>query len=160
MAAALVALAGCGGGGGGGGATTTSTTAAAVTTSRTVSASIGSITNTATTVHSVTTLSTKSSKEQQSGDETPISTQALFTGRGGKITPAKIEVPPFIAVTVVLKSADGKSYGLALPDHGLITNGTAQLKLSGLRAGDRYVLKTKGATPARVIIEANAEPGP
>ena len=157
MAAALVVLTGCGGGGGGG---TTSTTAAAVTTSRTVSASIGSITNTATTVHSVTTLSTRSSKEQQSGDEVPISTQALFTGHGGKITPAKVEVPPFIAVTVVLKSADGKTYSIQTKNHGILTNGTAQLKLAGLRAGDRYVFRNGNGAPARLIIEANAEPGP
>jgi hypothetical protein len=69
-------------------------------------------------------------------------------------------VPPFIAVTVVLRSADGTSYGIEVPGHGVITNGRAQLKLRGLRAGDRYVLKTRGATPAKLIIEANAEPGP
>jgi len=108
----------------------------------------------------VVPITTTTSKEQQSGDEVPISTQALFTGRGGKITPRKIEVPPFIAVTVVLRSADGKSYGIEVPGHGVITNGRAQLKLAGLRAGDRYVLKTTGATPAKLIIEANAEPGP
>jgi hypothetical protein len=160
VAAALIALAGCGGGGGGAG-TTTSTTAAAVTTSAAAAASTGSIVNTtATTVHSVTTVSTRSSNEQQSGDEVPISTQALFTGRGGKITPAKIEVPPFIAVTVVLKSADGKTYSIQTRNHGIVTNGTAQVKLAGLRAGDRYVFATKGATPAKLIIEANAEPGP
>jgi hypothetical protein len=156
VAAALVALAGCGGGGGGG--QTTTSVASPPPTSATTTSETSSFELTQTIV-TLTSTST-SSKEQQSGDEVPISTQALFTGRGGKITPAKIEVPPFIAVTVVLRSADGKSYGLALPTHGVITNGRAQLKLSGLRAGDRYVLKTKGATPARVIIEANAEPGP
>jgi hypothetical protein len=146
-------LAGCGGGGGAGSTTTEVTSQP---TSRTVSASIGTITSGSETVTRVRT----SSNEQQSGDETPISTQALFTGRDGKITPHKIEVPPFIAVTVVLRSADGKSYGIEVPGRGVITNGRAQLKLRGLRAGDRYVLKTHGATPATLIIEANAEPGP
>ena len=158
MAAALVALAGCGGGGGGGGATTSTTIAATV--SQSGSASIGPISSVTSTAHSVTTTSTSTSNEQQSGDEVPISTQALFTGRGGKITPAKVEVPPFIAVTVVLKSADGKTYSIQTKNHGIATNGTAQLKLSGLRAGDRYVLKNNSGTPARLIIEANAEPGP
>jgi hypothetical protein len=156
VAAALAVLAGCGGGGGGGQTTTEVTSQA---TSRTLSASIGSISSVTSTVQRVTTTST-SSNEQQSGDEVPISTQALFTGKGGRITPGKIEVPPFIAITVVLRSADGKSYGVSVPNRGLITNGRAQLKLRGLRAGDRYVLTTKGATPAKLIIEANAEPGP
>jgi hypothetical protein len=90
----------------------------------------------------------------------PISTQALFTGKGGKITPPKIEVPPFIAVTVVLKSADGKTYGIEVNGHGMATNGRARLKLPGLPAQDRYVIKVVQGSPARLLIEANAEPGP
>jgi hypothetical protein len=125
-----------------------------------VSASIGSIENGTTTVQRVTTKSTSTFKEQQSGDEVPISTQALFTGRGGKITPAKIEVPPFIAVTVVLRSADGRVYSIQVNGRGIATNGRAQLKLPGLRAQDKYVVKNLKGTPARLVIEANAEPGP
>jgi len=124
-----------------------------------VSASIGSIVNTTTTAHSVTSLSTRSSKEEQSGDELPISTQALFTGKGGRISPAKVEVPPFIAVTVVLRSADGRTYDLEGPRRGLATTGKAQMKLAGLRAGNRYVLKSR-ESPGKLVIEANAEPGP
>jgi hypothetical protein len=129
------------------------------TTSRTLSASLSVATSGSETVSRVTS-STSTSAEQQSGDETPISTQALFTGRGGKITPRKVEVPPFIAVTVVLRSADGKTYSIEVPGHGIATNGRAQLKLPGLRAEHRYVIKNKSGTPATLIIEANAEPGP
>jgi hypothetical protein len=162
VAVALAVLAGCGGGGGGGAATTSTT--AAVTTLQTASASTGSLLNTTTSAQGATTLtetfSTRSSKEQQSGDETPVSTQALFTGRGGKITPAKVEVPPFIAVTLVLHSADRKIYSIQVNGRGIATNGRAQLKLPGLRAQDKYVIKVLQGTPARLVIEANAEPGP
>jgi hypothetical protein len=154
VAAALAVLAGCGGGGdqSTGTVAATTTTATSSTAVQSGSTSLAPLTT--------TTSSKSTSNEEQSGDEVPISTQALFTGRGGKITPGKIEVPPFIAITVVLRSADGKSYGLSLPNRGVVTNGRAQLKLRGLRAGDRYVLTTRGATPAKLIIEANAEPGP
>jgi hypothetical protein len=147
-----VALAGCGGGG-------SNTTASVSTTSRTLSASLSVATSGSETVSRVTS-STSTSAEQQSGDETPISTQALFTGRGGKITPRKVEVPPFIAVTVVLRSADGKTYSIEANGHGMATNGRARLKLPGLRAEKRYVIKNNSGTPATLIIEANAEPGP
>jgi ABC-type phosphate transport system substrate-binding protein len=154
VAAALAVLAGCGGGGdqSTGTVAATTTTATSSTAVQSGSTSLAPLTT--------TTSSKSTSNEEQSGDEVPISTQALFTGRGGKITPGKIEVPPFIAVTVVLKSADGKTYSIQAKNHGIATNGTARLKLAGLRAGDRYVIKNNSGTPARLIIEANAEPGP
>jgi hypothetical protein len=154
----LVALAGCGGGGGGGNKTTTAAQPVPSTTTSSTAAQSGSTTLSASTV--TTTSTSKSTAEQQSGDETPISTQALFTGRGGRITPGRIRVPPFIAVTVVLQSADGRTYAIEVNGHGMATNGRARLKLSGLRAGDRYVVTNKSGTPARLIIEASAEPGP
>jgi hypothetical protein len=108
---------------------------------------------------------TSTSPEQQpggAGDETPISTQALFTGKGGDITPATIRVPPFIAVKVVLHSADGASYGIEVAHHELNVDGshpTATVQLSGLRAGKRYTVAVNGA-PETLAIVANAEPGP
>ena len=107
-----------------------------------------------------TTSTTASRSEEQSGDETPISTQALFTGRGGRITPRRIQVPPFIAVTVGLRSADGKTYSIEVNGRGMATNGRAQIKLPGLRAEDRYLVKNRSGTPATLVIEATAEPGP
>jgi hypothetical protein len=108
---------------------------------------------------------TSTSPEQQpggAGDETPIATQALFTGNGGDISPATIRVPPFIAVTVVLHSADGGNYGIEVGHHELnvdSANPTATVKLSGLRAGKRYAVDVTGA-PETLAIVANAEPGP
>jgi hypothetical protein len=122
----------------------------------TSSASSGSITGELT--RESTTTST--SAEEQSGDETPIATQALFTGRGGRISPRSIQVPPFIAVTVVLRSADGKTYSIEVNGHGLATNGRAQVKLPGLRAEDRYVVINQTGRPGRLTIVASAEPGP
>ena len=155
--AALVALAGCGGGGGGEKTTTAAQPAPSTTTSSTSTES-GSATLPPPTT--TTTTSRSTSAEEQSGDETPIATQALFTGRGGRITPSRIQVPPFIAVTVVLRSGDGKTYSIQVNGHGLATNGKAQQKLPGLRAGGRYVVKNLSGTPATLIIEATAEPGP
>jgi hypothetical protein len=154
LAAALVVLAGCGGGGGGGKTTTAAQPAPSTVTSST-SPQSGSET-----LPPPTTTSTSTHAEQQSGDETPISTQALFTGKGGRITPQRIQVPPFIAVTVVLRSADGKTYSIEVNGRGMATNGRAQLKLPGLRAEDRYVVINRSGTPPRLTIVASAEPGP
>jgi hypothetical protein len=148
-AAVALAVAGCGGGGGGGGAGSKTTTTVA---SQPASATTTSPSSGATTVTSL--------DERQSGDETPISTQALFTGRAGVISPSRIRVPPFIAVTVVLRSADGRTYAIEVNGRGMATNGRAELKLPGLRAGDRYVVTNKSGSPKRLVIVANAEPGP
>jgi hypothetical protein len=108
---------------------------------------------------------TSTSPENQpggAGDEQPISTQALFTGKGGEITPATIRVPPFIAVKVVLHSADGGSYAIEVAHHELKADGskpTASVELPGLRAGKRYAVDVIGA-PERLSVVANAEPGP
>jgi hypothetical protein len=108
---------------------------------------------------------TSTSPESQpggAGDETPIATQALFTGNGGEITPATIQVPPFIAVKVVLHSADGGSYAIDVAHHQLSadsSNPTVVVELSGLRAGQRYAVDVVGA-PERLSIVASGEPGP
>lgn len=148
-------LAGCGGGGGAG--QTTTTVASSPPTSATTTAETSSF-ELSQTIESITTAT--SSNEQQSGDEVPISTQALFTGNGGRITPAKIQVPPFIAVTVVLRSADGRLYSIVVGGRGMATNGRARVKLPGLRPEARYVAINQKGTPRRLVIEASAEPGP
>jgi hypothetical protein len=100
-------------------------------------------------------------QEGGAGDEVPARAQALLTGRGGRITPRRVRVPPFISVRVVLRSADGEPYTLRIAGRSLRAGGalaSASAELDGLRAGKAYV-GTDG-TGARIRIEASAEPGP
>jgi hypothetical protein len=156
---ALLALTGCGGG--------TSSTGS-VEPTKTLSATVtlsGQTTLTQTGTSKPAPTQTSTSPEDQpggAGDETPISTQALFTGKGGDIAPATVRVPPFIAVKVVLRSADGGSYAIEVARHELKVDGSntsASVQLSGLRAGKRYKVEVSGA-PETLAIVANAEPGP
>ena len=151
-------MAGCGGGGKGGAGSTASSAPPP-------SVALTAPTSTATTPTQTTPTQMSTSPEEQpggAGDEQPISTQALFTGKGGEITPATIRVPPFIAVKLVLHSADGDSYAVEVAHHELKVDGsnpTASIQLSGLRAGKRYAVDVVGA-PERLSVVANAEPGP
>ncbi len=93
------------------------------------------------------------------GDEIPASTQALFTGRSGRISPRIVRVPPFIAVRVELRSGDGATYELSGAGKTLRAAGgpAESVVFDGLRPGKRLALTGSGG---RVIIEASAEPGP
>ena len=46
------------------------------------------------------------------GDEIPARSQALISGRGGRLSPRLVRVPPFISVRVELRSTDGARYSL------------------------------------------------
>lgn len=103
-----------------------------------------------------------SPEDQQggAGDEVPASSQALLTGRGGAISPKLVRVPPFIAIRVQLRSADGERYRLAAGGRSVQAGGPvegASAVFDGLRPGKRLVLS--GPT-GRVVVEASAEPGP
>jgi hypothetical protein len=103
-----------------------------------------------------------SPEDQQggAGDEIPASSQALFTGRGGRISPRVVRVPPFIAIRVELRSADGERYGLAAGGRSVRAGGPVEgtsAVFDGLRPGKRLVLSGPGG---RVVVEASAEPGP
>lgn len=89
------------------------------------------------------------------GDELPNSTQAQLSGRNGKIFPATVSVPPFIAITVVLTGVDGKPY--ELHGAGKTVKSGQSVSFDGLRSGKRLVLT---GPQGRVVISANAEPGP
>jgi hypothetical protein len=162
--AALLALAGCGSGSGGGSTTTGATVAPTreVASTPTAAATATAPVATATTPAPTQTATSPESQPGGAGDETPISTQALFTGDGGDITPATVNVPPFIAVNVILHSKDGGSYGIEVARHALNVDGTrrtASVQLEGLRAGKRYTVDVTGA-PETLAIVAKAEPGP
>ncbi len=94
------------------------------------------------------------------GDEVPNATQALVTGRGGEVSPATVSVPPFIAITVELRSSDGQDYTLRGGGKSLAAGegeNSDTVTFDGLRPGRSFVLT---GPQGRVHISANAEPGP
>jgi hypothetical protein len=96
------------------------------------------------------------------GDEEPARSLALFTGRGGRITPRVVRVPAFIAIRVELRAADGRRYGLRFGSRRLSVKGglsSVSTTLDGLRPGAAVVGFPTGAGNT-VRIEATAEPGP
>lgn len=103
-----------------------------------------------------------SPEDQQggAGDEVPASSQALVTGRGGRLSPSVVRVPPFFAIRLELRSADGVEYELEGGGRTVKAGGeieTASTTFEGLKAGERLVLS---GPQGRVTIVANAEPGP
>jgi hypothetical protein len=109
------------------------------------------------------TAPSKDSPEDQeggAGDEVPASSQALVTGNGGKLSPSVVHVPPFIAIRLELRSADGVEYELEGGGGKVKAGGeieTAATTFDGLKAGQRIVLS---GPQGKVTIVANAEPGP
>jgi hypothetical protein len=164
---ALLALAGCGGGG----SKTTSTTAVSSTppateTTNDLTQSIRTSTTPAPKPKAKKKQQKKSPESQPggAGDETPIATQALFTAKGGKVSPSRVRVPPFIAVKIVLRGVDEKGYTLLVSGKEVAVGEgrtEATLRLDGLRPGAKYVLHNQfGNKPRTLTIVANAEPGP
>ena len=95
------------------------------------------------------------------GDEQPARVPASFTGRGGRVFPRSIHVPPYIAVAVGLRSVDGRSYSLRFPGAALETGAahrTDSAMLDGLRPGRSAVGRSSESGPVRIV--ADAEPGP
>ena len=93
------------------------------------------------------------------GDEQPASSQALFTGRGGRVRPRLVQVPPFIAIRVELRSGDGRAYRFRFGRRSIAVGADRRSDshtFDGLRPGRRLV----GSGAGRVVIEASAEPGP
>jgi len=94
------------------------------------------------------------------GDSEPIRSEVALTGRGGRIGPLLVKVPPFVSIRIRLRSADGKPYllrfGRRIVKAGL-TAARSSVTLDGLRPGRRLV---GSAVSGRVVIEASAEPGP
>jgi hypothetical protein len=96
------------------------------------------------------------------GDEEGARSPAFFTGRGGRITPRVVRVPPFLAIRVELRSVDGRRYGLRFGGRELRAGDRkprSSLTLDGLRPQKAIVGSPIGAGN-RVRIEASAEPGP
>ena len=94
------------------------------------------------------------------GDEEAARSEVVLTGRGGKIGPVVVKVPPFIAIRVVLRSADGKPYVVTVGNKTLragLKGARPSATFDGLRPGRRL---TATSVAGRIVIEASAEPGP
>jgi hypothetical protein len=147
---ALAALAGCGGGG--------KKETAATAPSQTQPPPATETTPTSTQTSPTQTNTSPEDQPGGAGDEQANSSKAEFTGRDGDIHPATIEVPAFIAVKVILRSADGASYAITVAGHDLSVGGgedKASVTLSGLRPGRSYAVLVVGA-PERLRILATA----
>ena len=97
--------------------------------------------------------------EEQQGDEEAIRSEAVFTGRGGRLTPREVRVPAFIAIRVILRSTDQGPYSLTIGGTRLSIEGntTDELELDGLLPNKSYA----GRSPqGNVRVVASAEPGP
>jgi len=111
------------------------------------------------------TATTETAPESQpggAGDEEPARTLALFTARGGRITPRLVRVPAFISVQIELRSADGTDYALRFGDVTIRAGGqinSTSTTIDGLRPGEAITGVPQGAGN-RVRISATAEPGP
>ena len=96
------------------------------------------------------------------GDEEEARVPAQLTGRGGRITPRVVRVPPFLAIRVTLRSADGREYGLRVGRKQIRAGGqvsSSTLEIDGLRPGESVTAEpVGGGNPVRIV--ANAEPGP
>lgn len=101
--------------------------------------------------------------EDLQGDEEPIRSEAVFTGKDGRLTPREIRVPAFIAIRVILRSSDAsrdQSYSLEIGGQRLAIGHTATLaevNLDGLPPNESYAGKSPQGD---VRVVASAEPGP
>jgi hypothetical protein len=159
----LLALAACGGDDEPD-ATSGASTASPDTAGSTESA--GPRTDTATAPAQPPATSTSPSPEDQTGgagDEVAAESQALLTGRGGRITPRVVRVPAFISIRVELRSADGAPYVLRFGRRTLAVRTelpSISHRFAGLRPGDALIGESAEGTGNTVRIEATAEPGP
>ena len=97
--------------------------------------------------------------EEQQGDEEAIRSEAVFTGKGGRLTPREVRVPAFIAIRVILRSTDSGAYSLTINGTRMSIEGdtTDELELDGLLPNKAYA----GKSPqGNVRVVASAEPGP
>lgn len=99
-------------------------------------------------------------EEEQQGDEEPIRSEAVFTGRGGRLAPRVVQVPAYIAVRVILRSTDSGAYSLTIGGQRLSVGsgrGVDEAELPGLLPNKSY----DGRSPqGNVRVVASAEPGP
>jgi hypothetical protein len=156
--AALCAALGAGGcGGGGGGKSAAGTTSTATTTTPTTTATAP--TRTAPRPRAVPPATTPRGGPNASE---PIRVPATFALRGGRLTPATITVPPFLAIAVGVRNADSRSHAITVRAdraYRLVAapGRLAARMLPGQRAGS-YPVLVDGAR--RGTLTVGGEPGP
>ena len=101
-------------------------------------------------------------KEGGAGDEEPIASDAVVVGRGGRVHPPVVTVPPFIAIRLELRAGDGRRYELEVAGETLVAGAPApdraSATLDGLTPGRSYVGRVRRGS-ATVRIVASSEPG-
>lgn len=81
---------------------------------------------------------------------------------GGRLTPATITVPPFLALEISLQSADGKPHRLLVQTpapHALAVaaGGRSAVRIAGLRAG-RYAVVLDGRRAGALVVGGDGGP--
>jgi hypothetical protein len=76
-------------------------------------------------------------------------------GSGGRLAPTRVEVPPFIAVRVELRSDDGARYRARVSGRTLVAGGemrSERVTLDGLTPERSYVVRgLDGANDVRIV---------
>lgn len=97
----------------------------------------------------------------QSGDQ-QVRVPATYTVVNGRLQPATITVPPFLAVEISVTAADGKAHRLLVQTptpHQLTVaaGGHKVIRIAGLRAG-RYVVELDGKPAGALLVGGDAGP--
>ena len=99
-------------------------------------------------------------EEGGAGDEEPARNDVVFSARGSRLTPTLANVPPYVAVRVVLQSADRGRHRVEVAGRTLRVGPgslTASVVLEGLRPQRAYNLRGDAGASARIV--ALSEPG-
>jgi hypothetical protein len=103
------------------------------------------------------------SDTKAAGGSQPVRVPASFTATGGgRLTPPTITVPPFLAVEISLRSADGSAHTLVVKTpapHTLqvAAGARAQVRIAGLRAGS-YAVLLDGRRAGALAVGGDAGP--
>jgi len=158
LAALALAVTGCGSDGKPG----RGTTAAPPATTSTAAPTTGSTATAPPSARTTATTPPPTAGSSAGGGSEPIRIPATFTLRGGRLRPATVSVPAFLAVEVSVRNLDGvprvvtvvadRPYRLSVPP-----GGRAVRMVPGQRHGTYPVVVTGGG---RALLIAGGEPGP
>jgi hypothetical protein len=98
----------------------------------------------------------------QTGDAQQVRVPATYTVVGGRLQPATITVPPFLAVEISLTAADGHPHRLLVRTPtwhvlAVAAGGHEAVRIPGLRAG-RYAVELDGKPAGALLVGGDAGP--